>query len=135
MLHIVILCGPDGSGKRHVLDGVRKACSIKGFETTVRVNRKPIRVASSDGGVKIGVAKKITESDINDLLADSKRIEVLICSTRTDKEAWRYSDLIRKEQGGYVVFLKRKELQEDRKRHEEMLCRQILACSHVFIKK
>ena len=132
MFHIVILCGPDGSGKRNVLDSVRKALSTKNFGNAVRVNRKPIHLLSSDDGVKIGLAKGISEFYINDLLVDAKGIEVLICSTRTDKEAWRYCDLIQSAHGGYVVLLKRKEPQKDRKRIDELLCRQILACSHAF---
>ena len=135
MFHIVILCGPDGSGKRNVLDSVRKTLSAKNFGNTVRVNRKPIHLVSSDDGVNIGLAKGISEFDINDLLADAKGIEVLICSTRTDKEAWRYCDLIQSAHGGYVVLLKRKESQKNRKRIEELLCRQILACSNTFTSK
>ena len=132
MFHIVILCGPDGSGKRNVLDSVRKALSTKNFGNAVRVNRKPIHLLSSDDGVKIGLAKKLTESEINSLIADSRGIEVLVCSTRTDKDAWRYCDLIQSAHGEYVVLLKRKEPQKDRKRIGELLCRQIIACSHAF---
>ena len=135
MFHIVVLCGPDGSGKRQVLDDVRKVLTSKGFGNTVRVNRMSIYLASSAGGIKIGLAKKITKSDIKDLLADDKGIEVLICSARTDNEAWCYCDLIQKSRGGYVVLLKRKELPKDRKKSDKMVCHQILACSHIAVSR
>ena len=64
---------------------------------------------SSKDGVKIGLAKKIAESDINSLMANPRGIEVLVCTTRTDKDAWRYCDLMQSAHGGYVVLLKRKE--------------------------
>lgn len=131
-MNIIILCGPDGSGKKGVVDSVKKVLSRVEFGKNVHVNKAHIYVVSSKDGVKIGLAKKITESDINSLTADSRGIEVLVCSTRTDKDAWHYCDLIREACGGYVILLKRKEQQKDRKRIDELLCRQILVCSHAL---
>jgi hypothetical protein len=105
------------------------------FGKNVHVNKAHIYVVSSKDGVKIGLAKKITEFDINSLMADSRGIEVLVCSTRTDKDAWHYCDLIRKACGGYVVLLKRKEQQQDREWIEALLCRQILSCINSFTGK
>lgn len=134
-MNIIILCGPDGSGKKGVVDSVKKVLSRVEFGKNVHVNKAHIYVVSSKDGVKIGLAKKITESDINSLMADSRGIEVLVCSTRTDKDAWRYCDLIREVSGGYAILLKRKEQQQDREWIEALLCRQILSCINSFTGK
>lgn len=131
-MNIIILSGPDGSGKKSVIASVEKVLNKDKFGKKVHVNKASIYVVSSKEGVKIGLAKKIAESDINSLMANSRGIEVLVCSTRTDKDAWHYCDLIREACGGYVILLKRKEQQKDRKRIDELLCRQILVCSHAL---
>lgn len=134
-MNIIILCGPDGSGKKGVVDSVKKVLSRVEFGKNVHVNKASIYVVSSKDGVKIGLAKKIAESDINSLMANPRGIEVLVCTTRTDKDAWRYCDLIREACGGYVILLKRKEQQQDRKWIEALVCRQILSCINSFIVK
>ena len=131
-MNIIILCGPDGSGKKRVIDSVGKVLNKDKFGKKVYANKASIYVVSSKDGVKIGLAKKIAESDINSLMANPRGIEVLVCTTRTDKDAWRYCDLMQSAHGGYVVLLKRKEQQKDRKRIDELLCRQILVCSHAL---
>lgn len=134
-MNIIILSGPDGSGKKCVIDSVGKVLNKDKFGKKVHVNKASIYVVSSKEGVKIGLAKKIAESDINSLMANSRGIEVLVCSTRTDKDAWHYCDLIREACGGYVILLKRKEQQQDREWIEALLCRQILSCINSFTGK
>ena len=94
--------------------------------------QRSIHVVPNEDGVKIGVAKKIAESDIKSLTANPQGIDVLICSARTDKIAWTYCDLIQQAQGMYSVFLKRKEPNQGRAKKDDMLCRQILVCSRVL---
>ena len=132
MLHIIIVCGPDGSGKQAALERVRKTLSHTKNGRRISGMDNPIDIVKSEDGVKVGVAKKISESDIKSLIENNRGLHVLICSTRKDSVAWKYCDLIQQANGGYAVFLKRKEQKQYRERTEGLLCLQMLSCCRCF---
>ena len=132
MLHIVIVCGPDGSGKQEVLKRVWKVLSHNKHGRRISDIDNPVDTVKSDEGVKVGVAKKISEPDIKSLIENNIDLHILICSARTDNVAWKYCNLIQQANGGYAVFLKRKEQKQYREQAGELLCHQILSCCRCF---
>ena len=132
MLHIIIVCGPDGSGKKKVLERVWKALSHNKNGRRISAVDNPIDMVKSKNGVAVGVAKAISESDVKCLIKNSRGLHILICSTRKDGVAWKYCNLIQQANGEYIVFLKRKEQRQYKERTEESLCNQILSCCTCF---
>ena len=132
MLHIIIVCGPDGSGKQEALERVWKTLSHNKNGRRISDMDNPVDMVKSVDGVKVGVAKKISESDLKSLIENNRGLHVLICSARRDSLAWKYCNLIQQANGGYAVFLKRKEQRQYRERTEGLLCHQILSCCCCF---
>ena len=132
MLHIIIVCGPDGSGKKEVLRRVLKALSHNKHGRYISDIDNPIHMVKSKDGVNVGVAKKISESDLKSLIENNRGLHILICSARNAKIAWQYCTLIQQANGDYAVFLKRKEQKQYRERTEALLCLQILSCCRCF---
>ena len=132
MLHIIIVCGPDGSGKRKVLERALKALARNKCGRRIRAKDNFIAMVKNQDEVNVGVAKKISESDIKSLIENNGGLNILICSARTDSVAWKYCNLIQQGNGGYAVFLKRNEQKQNRERTEALLCCQILSCCHCF---
>ena len=132
MLNIIIVCGPDGSGKQKVLERVWKVLSHSKCGKHISDIDNPIDVVKSKDGVNVGVAKRMSESSLESLIENNRGLDILICSARKTKDARRYWDLIRQANGGYAAFLKWKEREQYRVKTEELLCRQILSCCHCF---
>ena len=132
MLHVIIICGPDRSGKQKVLERVLNALSHNKSGRRISDIENPINMVKCKDGVNVGVAKKTSESDIKSLIENNRGLHVLICSARKDNVAWKYCTLIQQANGGYVVLLKRKEQKPYRERTEDLLCRQILSCCRCF---
>ncbi len=132
MLHIIIVCDQDGSGKKKVLERVWKALSHNKCGRRISDIDNPIDMVKSKDGVNVGVAKRISESSIKSLIENNRGLDVLICSARNNKDARRYWDMIQQANGGYATFLKWKEREQYRVKTEELLCRQILLCCHCF---
>ena len=132
MLHIIIVCGPDGSGKKNVLKRVLKALSHNKCVRRISDIGNPINMVKSKKEVNVGVAEKISESDVKSLVEYNRGLHILICSARKDSVAWKYCNLIQQANGGYAVFLKRKEQKQYREQAMELLCHQILSCCRSF---
>ena len=132
MLHIIIVCGPDGSGKNKVLERVWKTLSHNKCGGRISDMDNPIDMVKSKDGVNVGVAKKISESGIKSLIENNRGLHTLICSARKARIAWQYCNLIQQANGGYAVFLKRREEKQYRERTEDLLCLQILSCCSCF---
>ena len=132
MLHVIIVCGPDGSGKQAALKRVWETLSHNKNGRRFSGMDNPVNIVKSEDGIKVGVAKKISESDIKSLIENNRGLHVLICSARKDSVAWKYCNLIQQANGGYAVFLKRKEQRQYRERTEELLCLQIQSCCRCF---
>lgn len=132
MLHIIIVCGPDGSGKNKVLERLWKALSHNRCGRRISDIANPIDMVKSENGDNVGVTKKISESSIKSLIENNRGLHTLICSARKTKVAWQYCNLIQQANGGYAVFLKRKEQKQYRERTEELLCLQVLSCCRCF---
>ena len=131
-MHIIVVCGKDGCGKKKVLRNVYNTLSDKRHVhgKCIRANNNVMRVVLNARGVSIGVAGKI--ANIVGLINAAHGVKILVCSARDEKTAREYCNQIQQSGGEYIVFLKWKEPLSVRSQVDDMLCRQILVSLNGF---